>query len=334
MASLKDIALASNFSIPLVSKVLSGRMGTTGCSEATRQTILAKAMELGYKPNLAARALRTGRTGAIGVFIHPYGETGSGLSEGLLKGLSLQANVCDHRLWLSFYETDQEFLQRFTKTARAEIDGLLVGGIFHPKLSRLHAAIEKNGIPVVTMFKNTQKDDLPGINVHCDDFQVGYLPTRHLLERGCRRIAHIYAYDPRYHGYLKALKDGGMPECPELVYEARQQFDINTGASAVRHWLKNKIKFDAIVTESDHQAFGAVNELLKQGVRIPDDVKVFGVDDSPVCVLSPVPISSVSQRVEEIGRQAVNTLMKRIAKEPVESLAIQPALSLRASSGD
>ena len=332
MASLKDIALASNFSIPLVSKVLSGNMGTTGCSEATRKIILDKAMELGYKPNLAARALRTGRSGAIGVFIHPYGETGSGLSEGLLKGLSLRANACDHRLWLSFYETDHEFLQRFTKTARAEIDGLLIGGIVHPKLTRLHAAIEKNGIPIVTMFKNTQQDDMPGINVHCDDFQIGYLPTRHLLENGCRRIAHIHSYDPRYLGYLKALKDAGMPESPELVYNASYQFDINAGVKAVKHWLQNKIKFDALVAESDHQAFGAINELLKQGIRVPDDVKVFGVDDSPVCILSPVPISSVSQRVEEIGVQAVNVLMKRINKEEVESIAIQPALSLRAST--
>jgi LacI family transcriptional regulator len=335
MASLKDIATALNLSIPLVSKVLSGRMGTTGCSEANRLAILAKAEELGFKPNLIARALRTGRTGSVGVFVHPLGAPGSDLIERMLMGLSTQANICDQRLWLSFYETDNDFLHRFTKTARAEIDGLLVAGVYHPRLARLYKAIEKNGIPVVTMFKNASIST-ESVNVFCDDFQIGYLPTRHLLDRGCRNIAHIRSLDIRYEGYLKAIQDFGLQEDPALVYTytAIEKFGANTGKEAVQHWIANKVKFDGVVAESDHQAFGAVTELLNQGLRVPDDVKVFGVDDSPVCALSPVPLSSVSQRVEEIGTQAVNTLMKRINGEEATSLTIQPVLRLRTSSGN
>lgn len=333
MASLKDIAAATNYSIPLVSKVLSGNMGTTGCSKSTREIILAKATELGFRPNMAARALRTGRSGSIGVFIHPFGHDGSNLIGRLLMGLSSQANECGHRLWLSYYETESEFLHRFTKTTRAEIDGLIIAGIFHPKLVRLHEAIEKNGIPVVTLFKHSMSSP-GGINVHCDDFNIGYLPTQHLLKRGCRSIAHIRAFDPRYHGYVKALEEYGIQPDPELVYTAPEGFGVDTGIKAVQHWLKTGRKFDGLVAESDHQAFGAISELLKQGIRVPEDVKVFGVDDSPICDLSPVALSSVSQEVGEIGRQAVNTLMKRIKKEPAESLSIQPVLRLRASTGD
>ena len=333
MASLKDIATSLNLSIPLVSKVLSGRMGTTGCSEANRQAILAKAKELGFRPNLVARALRTGRTGSLGVFMHPLGESGSDLTGRMLMGLSAQANILDQRLWLSFYETDGDFLHRFTKTARAEIDGLLVAGVFHPRLVRLYKAIEENGIPVVTMFKNASLTS-ETVNVFCEDFQTGYLPTRHLLQSGCRRIAHIRSLDMRYHGYLQALEEFGIEEDSALVYTAIQHFDAVTGRESVKNWIKKGVKFDALVAESDHQAFGAVTELLAQGRRVPDDVKVFGVDDSPICALSPVPLSSVSQQVEEIGSQAVNTLMKLIAGEPAESLTIQPKLCLRASSGN
>jgi len=236
-------------------------------------------------------------------------------------------------LWLSFYQTDSEFLQRFTKTARAEIDGLLVAGVFHPRLVRLYQAVEKNGIPVVTMFMNASLNP-DGVNVFCDDFQIGYLPTRHLLERGCRRIAHIRSLDIRYQGYVKALQEFGLQEDPALVYTAIQRFNVDAGRESVQHWIANGVAFDGLVAESDHQAFGAVTELLKQGRRVPEDVKVFGVDDSPVCALSPVPLSSVSQQVEEIGCQAVNTIMKRINHEQTESLTIQPVLRLRASSGD
>ena len=112
MASLKDIAAELGLSIPLVSKVLSGNMGTTGCSEDNRQAILAKAKELGFRPNLVAQALRSGRTGSIGVFIHPLGSPGSDLIERLLMGLSTQANIRGQRLFLSFYETDRDFLHK------------------------------------------------------------------------------------------------------------------------------------------------------------------------------------------------------------------------------
>jgi LacI family transcriptional regulator len=333
VASLKDIATALDLSVPLVSKVLSGKMGTTGCSEANRQAIFAKAAALGFRPNPIARALRTGRTGSLGIFIHPYGEAGSELNLRFLSGLSEQSNICNQRLWLSFYETDRDFLSRFTKSDRAEIDGLLVAGVYHPRLLRLYKAIESNGIPVVALFKRAETAP-DGADVYCDEFQIGYLPTRQLLEQGCRKIAHIHSLEARYQGYLQALEDFGLKADPALVYRAIDRFGINAGREAVQHWLANGVRFDGLVAESDHQAYGGILELLKQGIKVPDDVKVFGVDDSPLCSLCPVPISSVSQQPEEAGRQAVKTVMKRIRKEPVKSVVIQPVLSLRASTGN
>ncbi|VGO12512.1 HTH-type transcriptional regulator DegA [Pontiella desulfatans] len=333
MASLKDIANELNLSIPLVSKVLSGRMGTTGCSEENRLAILAKAKELGYKPNILARALRNGKTGSIGVFVHPLGAPGSDLVERLLMGLSTQANFREQRLCLSFYETDNEFLQRFGKTARAEIDGLLITGIYHPDLADLYKEIEESGIPIVTLYKNAEKQ--PGsINVYCDDFQVGYLPTKHLLENGCRKIAHIRSMEARYQGYLKALDEHGVLEDCALVFDAIERYDMDSGREAVLHWLENGIEFDGLVAESDHQAYGGINELLAHGKKVPDDVKVFGVDDSPVCSLCPIPISSVSQQVQEIGALAIDTLIKRIAGDPTESIEVAPELRLRSSTGN
>lgn len=331
MTTLQDIASSLKVSVPLVSKVLSGNMGTTGCGMPVRQAILSKASELNYRPNLIARSLQSGRTGALGVFIHPLGAPGSDLIERLMIGISAQANIYNHRLSIRFYQTDHDFIHSFTQSARSEIDGLLVAGVFHPQLMRLYKAVEKHGIPVVTMFKNAVASaDLT--NVFCDDFQIGYQPTRHLLKKGCRRIAHIRSLDIRYQGYVKALRDFGQQEDPALVYTAIERFGTDTGREAVRHWIANGLEFDALVAESDHQALGAISELLSHGRRVPEDVKVFGVDDSPLCALGSVPISSVSLQIEEIGMQAIDVLMKRINKEPAESVAIQPVLCLRASS--
>ena len=333
MASLKDIASSLDLSIPLVSKVLNGKLGSTGCSEANQQAIFAKAKELNYRPNLVARSLRDGRTGSIGVFVHPLGSPGSDLMERLLMGISARANAFEQRLCLSFFQTDSEFLKHYAATARSELDGLLLAGVAHPKLLGLYKEIEDNGVPIVTLFRDAA--EIPGnINIYCADFQIGYLPTRHLLENGCRRIAHIRSFESRYQGYLKALEEKGLQEDPSLVYTAIEKYGVDTGKTAVQHWIQNGIEFDALVAESDHQAFGAVNELLAAGRRIPEDVKVFGVDDSPICGLSPIPLSSVSQQLEEVGSLGVDTLMKRINKNPAESSMISPALCLRASTGN
>ncbi|RKX47677.1 MAG: hypothetical protein DRP64_00410 [Verrucomicrobia bacterium] len=333
MASLKDIATSLDLSIPLVSKVLNGKLGSTGCSETKQQMIFAKAKELNYRPNLVARSLRDGRTGSIGVFVHPLGAPGSDLIERLLMGISARANQFEQRLCLSFFQTDREFLNHYTATARSELDGLLLAGVAHPKLIDLYEQIERNGVPIVTLFRDTTQIS-DNVNIYCSDFQIGYLPTRHLLENSCRRIAHIHSFESRYQGYCKALEEKGIQEDPSLVYTAIESYGADTGKAAVQHWINNGIEFDGLVAESDHQAFGAINELLAAGRRVPEDVKVFGADDSPICDLSPVPLSSVSQQLEEVGSLGIETLMKRINNKPVDSALISPALCLRASTGN
>ena len=332
MTTLQDIASSLKVSVPLVSKVLSGNMGTTGCGMPVRQAILSQARRLNYQPNLVARSLQAGRTGSLGVFIHPLGSSGSDLIERLLIGISEQASLYNHRLAIRFYQTDRDFLHSFTKSTRNEMDGLLVAGIFHPRLIRLYKAVEKHGMPVVTMCRSAPPRSNV-VNVFCDDLQVGYLPTRHLLEQGCRRIAYIRSIDARYQGYANALREFGLQTDFSLIYPSKN-YDMDAGRDAVRSWIANGLEFDALVAESDHQALGAISELLSHGRRVPEDVKVFGVDDSPLCALGSVPISSVSLQIEEIGMQAVDVLMKRINKEPAESVAIQPVLCLRASSGN
>ena len=333
MTSLKDIASELGFSTALVSRVLSGRMGTTGCSEINRKAILAKAEELEYRPNLLAQALRHGRTGTLGVFIHPVGAPGAELIARLLTGLSSQANAHGQRLYLSFYRTDKEFQHHFAKTTRNDVDGLLIAGATHPEMMKLYKNIEQSGTPIVTIFEHLS-DQGGDNNVFCDKFMLGYLPTHHLLEKGCRKIAHIRAQDHLYPNHLQALKEFALQENPDLFYNAPNCFDAQTGQKAVRHWIDNGIEFDGLVAESDDQAFGAIHELLARGYRVPEDVKVIGLDDSPLCNKSPIRISSISQQFEKIGAQAVNTLLQLIRKEPLSPVSIKPKLCLRASTAD
>ncbi|MEI6082682.1 MAG: LacI family DNA-binding transcriptional regulator [Verrucomicrobiota bacterium] len=132
MATLKDIAGELNVSTALVSKVLNDRMGNTGVSDRTRRAIMAKAQELDYRPHPLAVALKAGKRGAIGVFLHPFGEPGAGLTEALLAGIADRLNQHDQRMWLTFYQTDRQFLHFCSHTVGHYVDGLLVAGPVAP----------------------------------------------------------------------------------------------------------------------------------------------------------------------------------------------------------
>lgn len=329
MATLKDIAEELNVSIALVSKVLSGRMGNTGCGAKIRAAILTKARKLGYRPHPLAVALRNGKRAAIGVFLHPLGEDGSGLTESLLTGIAETLNQHDQRLWLTFYQTDQQFLQRCAQSDRLDVDGLIVAGVAHRHLAGPICKLEKSGVPVVTVVSGSLSPDI--VNVYSDERQQTYLSTRHLIARGCRRIAHIQMIADRFVGYRQALQEQDLPFGATLVYQAAD-FKLHTGVAAVRHWLEHGVAFDGVVAQSDHQALGVIHELLRRGMKVPAEVRVIGIDNSPLCLASPVALSSVSQEMPEIGRQAAMLLLKRIAGAPVKSVTVLPKLLARNST--
>ena len=134
MASLKRIAAELGVSYTLVSKVLSGRLGTTGVSARTREAILKRAKELDYVPNRLAVALKAGRKGAVGIFLHSIGSPGSDVSERLLRGMAEGLEQSGSRMWLRFFTTDEDFLVACDTRLKREVDGLIVAGLHHPGL--------------------------------------------------------------------------------------------------------------------------------------------------------------------------------------------------------
>lgn len=329
MVTLKDIATELDVSATLVSKVLNNRLGKIGCSREKQKAILATARKMNYRPSSSAVALRTGRKSVIAVFIQSLGETGSGLVETLMKGIAGALNAHGQRLWLSFLEMNPHFMREFAATAAQEVDGLIMAGLHHREWTEAARRIEKGGTPVVSIGEEPVGSGIP--NVSSDLRGQTYLSTEHLIRRGCRCIGHIHCLDRRQEGYRAALHDHGLPFHADLVFRATD-FKIDQGRGAVRFWLKRGIAVDGIVAQSDHQALGAVSELLRSGVRVPEDVRVIGMDDSPLCEAGPVALSSVSQEMDVAGRLAVGLLLRRIRGERAESAVVPPRLQVRAST--
>lgn len=329
MLGLQDIANELNVSVSLVSKVLNGRLGTTGVSKETVRAIRGKAKELGYMKNASAAALATGKQNAIGVFIHRTGANGSGIIEQMLLGIAGESARQGQRLMLHLFESADEFRAACPKVQRSAIDGLLVGGIIHRELIEELLEIRERGVPVVTCHDQALDPRLP--NVAIDQSQVMKVATHHLIERGCKRIAHISNNEPRLRGYQAALVEAGLPYRPELVYHGGS-YEYAAGAEAVVRWMAAGIAFDGVAAQSDQLAIGAFNMLMSAGRKVPDQVKVIGIDNSPFCELNSVRLSSVSQEDHLRARRAVQLLLESIEGKRVPPIQIEPTLYAREST--
>lgn len=330
MASLKDIAEEVGVSVSLVSKVLNDRLGTTGAGSGTVAAIRGVAERVGYRKNASALALLAGRHHVIGVYIHCIGMAGSGILEHLLGGISSMARQHRQRQMLSFFETTQELLDLCDAAHAGTMDGLLLGGLVHPEACDRILEIRRV-IPVVTIYDEPLHPGL--VNVGLDQTRVARVATAHLVERGARAIAHIHNVGGRSEGYRQALADAGLAYEAARVYSAPSvRYDHETGERAVEAFIERGVAFDGIVAQSDQQAVGCINALARHGLRVPDDVRVIGVDDAPYCTFNSVPLSSVDQGFRQRGETAVRMLLDMVNGKTVHTGAIAPRLVVREST--
>ncbi|MCF7818599.1 MAG: LacI family transcriptional regulator [Kiritimatiellales bacterium] len=332
MASLNDVANELGISISLVSKVLNGRMGTTGARPELIEAIRRTAAEMNYQKNPAAVALSQGRHNAIGIFIHSFGRPGSGNVDALLHGVSSEARQKNQRFILDFFEREEEFLAFNDITNKSIMDGVLLGGLPHEELVEALLELKASSMPIVTIFDKQINPLLP--NVSFDQVEMGRMATDHLIQQGSRKIAHIVDFEERCEGYCNALIQNDMPLNGKLVYrEGGEDFSYARGRRAAQFFLDSKTSFDGVVAQSDEEAMGVMNVLLAAGVRIPDDVRIIGMDNAPYCDFAGVSLSSVSQNGVQRGRLALKMLMALIDGETVESVSIPPELFVRESTG-
>ncbi len=332
MASLKRIAGDLGVSYTLVSKVLSGRLGTTGVSAKTREAILARAAELEYVPNHLAVALKAGRKGSVGIFLHGIGSPGSDVTDRLLGGLAQGLEQSGLRMLLRFFKTEEEFLAACDVRLRSEVDGLIVAGATHPELIPKFMELEEKNVKVVSIFNEFPRKTLEqSTNVVADYELQGYLPTKHLLDQGLRRIACLDTVENRTQGFRRAFEEANFTPRPSQFVRCKS-FSYEDGIVAADEILQTPNGMEGVVCQSDSQALGLIHQLNKKGVRVPNDIKVTGVDNSPLARYCIVPITSVTSEMRPSGLKAVELLLQKIEGQKVQSIKLTPKLEIRESS--
>jgi len=328
---LKDIARDLNVSVMTVSKVV------RGCADVgaeTRTRVLARIKELNYQPNWVARSLAARRTFMIGLIVPDlmhsfFAEIAKGVST-TIRPLGYDVVICNSEEDCSVESSEVDRL-----LAR-QVDGLILASAQPPSSLEVFDRIEARNVPYVLIDRRFA--DARASYVGADDESIGRLATSHLIERGCRRIAHI-AGPPlatgvgRLKGYQSALAMAGISVPDSYVVHAT---DDASGFQAARRLLALDPRPDAIFGYNDPTAAGAMKAILEAGIGIPGDMKVIGVGNVHYSDLLRVPLSTIDQNSTSIGQQAAEMLVKAIGskrRRPPRTVVIEPVLIVRESTG-
>jgi LacI family transcriptional regulator len=329
---LKDIAQDLNISVVTVSKVLRKH---PDIGPETRQRVLQRIKELNYRPNLAARALVTGRTHTIGLvvpdLVHPFfGQVAKALA-GVLraKGYSLVLSSSDDDPELEQQEIDQLLARR--------VDVLVVASSQRNGENFRH--IQEQKTPLILIDRS-----LEGLHAHfvgVNDVEAGRIATEHLFSAGCRSLAHIGGPDVstaagRVEGYREVLARRKMKERPGTVIMREHGDDAGdrTGYLAMKRLLELKPRPDGIFCYNDPTAMGAMKAVLEAGLDVPRDVAIVGCGNVTYADFLRVPLTSVDQQSDQIGERAAKLALSILAQSPIrpKQVVLQPQLVERAST--
>jgi LacI family transcriptional regulator len=334
---MKDIARDLGVSVITVSKALRDH---SDISDATRARVLKRVKELNYKPNYAARALVTGRSNMIGLIvpdlIHSfYSEVGNGLSGVLRKhGYNLVISSSDENQEIEDQMIDQLMARR--------VDCLVIASANWTQ-SALKRITDAN-IPLVLLDRKISGIDASFVGG--DDELIGAMATEHLIEIGCRTIAHVGGskVSPargRLEGYKKTLAKHHMSPGPNYVAvsESLDHRAHETGYESAMKVLKLNPRPDGVFCFSDPLAIGAIRAILESGLRIPEDVALIGCGNLHYDAYLRVPLSSIDQQSFAIGERAAALVVETIegesdngSKPKPRTILLPPKLVIRAST--
>jgi LacI family transcriptional regulator len=310
--TIKDIAKALDLSPSTVSRALRNH---PKINEETKQKVRKLAEEWDYRPNEIALSLKNQRTRTIGVIIpeivHFFFSTViSGIEEvAYAKGYTV--------MFCQSNESNKKERLDIKALIAHRVDGLLVSHSRETVDFQHFKDIIKSDLPIV--FFDRVPDVEQTSKVVIDDFEAAKKGVVHLIEQGCRRIAHLAGpkhlniAKQRKAGYLDALRIHEIPVDQKSVIEC---FDasIETGYQGMKKLLNLPIRPDGLFANNDILAVGAMKAIKEAGLRIPADVAVVGFSNWQFSELVDPPLTTLSQPGISMGREAVSLLIDQIEK--------------------
>jgi DNA-binding LacI/PurR family transcriptional regulator len=306
---MRDVAEKAGVSTMTVSNVIRRR---DVVAPATRRKVLAAIKELGYRPNLIARSLRTQRTNMIAVMI---ADISNSFYHSIVRSIQDVARQRDYDVLIAntdhLYENEQHFLEALL---RRPVDGIVMAP-FHLTRDELDEFITLSSTAIVALGQHV---DHPEVDVaYADDVRAIYDAVGWLARKGHRRIGYLGGTvglpvaERRKAAYLSALDDLKLDRDDALILDS----DFTTGGGRLKmaQMLDQIALPTAVIACNDLMALGAVDAIFGAGLRVPGDISVIGFDNIPETTVVRPHLTTIAQFPADIGEQLANALFERIA---------------------
>lgn len=332
MVRLKDIAERIGVSVMTVSKALRDEPDV---SATTKARIKLLAQEMGYVPDSTAQGLRTRTTKLFGLIIPSLANP---IYSRVILAIQERAYELGYDVLLSYSlnlpEREEACIRRLLSR---RVDGLFLVPVYRMATEApIYQELLTRQIPTV-LLGHTAPFCSRFVNVEADDLLAGYTLTQHFLKLGHRCIAFL-AGPPatpwtteRFEGYRRALREAGLDVDEKLVFQAGRT--LEDGAKAAMQLINESCEATAIQAVNDLVAAGCAEVLLKQSVRIPQDISIAGFGNTMLSEYFLVPLTTVSQPKHRLGMAAVESMMQLLKGQRPEPKRLSTELVIRGSSG-
>lgn len=328
VATIYEVAAHAGVSAATVSRVLNGNKAV---NEQLAVRVRAAIEALGYRPSSVARSLRTQRTGIIAVIVP---DIENPFFTSVVRGIEEEARPAGQMIVLCNTDEQPDLERGYLRLA---VDQRMDGVILASTIPTLGERQDANEPPLTTVLIDREIEGLRADAVLVDNVLGAKEATRHLLGGGARRVAcvtgppNVTTSMERLRGYLDALDEAGISRRRALFRHA--DYRVGGGRAAVAELLASS-RPDAFLVCNNLMTMGALQELVDEGITMPDDMLLIGFDDEPWARYWRPTISTVAQPARDVGRTAMRLLLDRLGHpdQSMRRVLLLPELHLRESS--
>ncbi|MBQ6078599.1 MAG: LacI family DNA-binding transcriptional regulator [Clostridia bacterium] len=305
--SIKEISEQAGVSIATVSRVINknGRY-----SKETEERVLRVIAENNYQPNLVAKGLRVKHMKNVGILVP---DIKNEFFTKLIYEIERNLFAAGYETFVCNTDEDEAIERHHVQMMQMQrVCGLVfISGTAHELTAQ---------VPTVLIDRISTDPAFGGCMITSDNVEGGYLATRELLEQGARRILfmtsskQVSCYEERYAGYCKALKEFGLPDTERRI-ATLDVLNYEGAKAKMKELLAAGSDVDGVFAGSDWLALGCYKALCEYGRRIPEDVRIAGYDDISITAFNAIPITTVHQQVDEMGRLVAERLIAAMKGE-------------------
>lgn len=311
--SIKDVAKEADVSIATVSRVLND---IDVVNDDTKKRVLDAIKDLGYRPNIVARSLKTQKTRTIGIIIP---DISSQFYPEIVRGAEDVSNIYNYNIILCNTDQDTEKEIEYLMVLREK----MVDGVLYMSSSLEQGVIDTINelqVPIVLIETEDKEKLFPSVTI--DNEKASYDAVTYLIEKGNSKIAYVgtsgdalNAGAIRYHGYKRALSEKNLKFDKDIIRFGGLK--VKDGYESMNSII-SKCSVDAVFCGSDEIAIGAINSLRDNNIKVPDDVDVVGFGNSYYSSIYYPKLTTMSEPTYDMGSVAMRMLIKIIDKKELE----------------